>query len=144
MSSTESTSQYGSYVKPVGDFEIGIQELVGNVRAIHLGEVGPAMRDIDAGWAATGIDPVDDATDGAGAPQNVGRVIIAVDEDATTVGLCSEQQVDGSLPDAGKSWPTSAAPESARFTQLRKRQGKASAVCRWIVASWPARSPSHC
>ena len=57
-----------------------LKEPVSGRQAIHLHKIDPHPGSVEIGWSKAGVDPIDHAAEGVAAPQNVGRVEIAVNE----------------------------------------------------------------
>src|SRR4051794_41202154 len=65
---------------------------------MQVGEIVPTPCNIDVGGATTAVDPIDYPCHPPSAPQDVARMIVAVDETFGINGLRFGDNVDGSAP----------------------------------------------
>src|SRR3954468_23182293 len=65
---------------------------------MQVGEIVPTPCNIDVGRAAAAVDPIDYSCHPPSAPQDVARMVVAVDETFGINGLRSGDNVDGFAP----------------------------------------------
>ena len=79
-------SHTGVVLAPPADRPLQRQEPLGGVEPERPRQVHPAVADVRVGRAAARVHPVDHAAHGAVGPQDVARVVVAVDEAAAVRG----------------------------------------------------------
>src|SRR5262245_2867325 len=88
----------GVIVARAGERAVCGKEAIGGVDAVIAGQVQATVAEVRIDGPAAGVDPVDGARNPTAAPQDVARVVVAMEEHLAPGRWWTDVHLDGALP----------------------------------------------